>query len=426
MEHARQGRKTWARVSPAFYVIIIVSVVLSAFVYNKYVWLLDIFSGWLILEYFSLKAHSRLIKTNVSGRTRVFINERFDIVINISSEARRALVIDVVPPAVVKKASVRLVLNPQDSVSLSFDTFFGTRGTKYMGYYTIKIESFTRLFQVLITEDIPFKVKVFPKLEYAEAEVERILEMLQVVKSKYKLVEDISYIRNVREYEREPLSRIHWKQSAKMGELMVKEYEYAGTTRNYILLDLNLPAGIYSKTAWEYIHRKYQEEAIRATAGLLKYFTDKHEKTNLLVSHSKGTYNISFTDYVLYFDYLAEVEGTLEGKQNTIELLEHVIDVVQPTDTVILIGMFLTKDEVEGLLRLRKRCGRIVVLIMPYGFREATSKKFKSYFDVPLEVRELYNYTRVLEEENIMVEVWHENTSFMEGLLKLTGGGQVW
>jgi len=231
MEHVRQKRKTWARVSPVFYVIIIISVVLSAFVYNKYVWLLDIFSGWLILEYLTLKAYSRLIK-NVSGKTRVFINERFDIVIDISSEAKRPLVIEVVPPAVVKKASVRLVLNPQDSVSLSFDTFFGTRGTKDMGYYTIKIESFTRLFQVLITEDIPFKVKVFPKLEYAVAEVERILEMLPVVKSKYKLVEDISYIRNVREYEREPLSRIHWKQSAKMGELMVKEYEYAGTTRN--------------------------------------------------------------------------------------------------------------------------------------------------------------------------------------------------
>ncbi|AMW32728.1 DUF58 domain-containing protein [Fervidobacterium islandicum] len=421
----KENRRTWSKVSPAFYVIIILSVILSAFVYNKYVWLLDILSGWVIFDYLALKFHSKALKTDVAGRTRVFINERFDVVITISSESKKALTVEVVPPAVVKKAPVRLVINSNERVSLAFDTFFGTRGTKDLGYYTIKIESFTGLFQILITEPTPFKVKVFPRLEHAEAEVERILEMLPVVKSKHKLVEDISYIRNVREYEREPLNRIHWKQSAKMGELMVKEYEYVGTTRNYILLDLNLPAGIYSKAAWEFIHKKYQEEAIKATAGLLKYFSDRHEKTNLLISHAKGTYDLSFADYVLYFDYLAEVEGTLENEQYTSELLEHIIDVVQPTDTVLLIGMFLTKSEVDRLLRLRTRCGRVIVLIMPYGYREATSKKFKSYFDVPIEIRELYQYAKVLREENVIVQVWHENTSFMEGLLKLTDSAQI-
>ena len=153
---------------------------------------------------------------------------------------------------------------------------------------------------------------------------------------------------------------------------MVKEYEYSGTAKTYILLDLNLPAGIYSKEAWRYIHRKYQEDAIKATAGLLRYFSERHEKTSLFISHSRGAHSLALSDYVLYFDYLAEVEGEINNKSTTSELLGDIIENVQPIDTVLVISMFLTKEEVEQLLKLRSRCGRVVVLLMPYGFQSTT------------------------------------------------------
>jgi len=34
-------------------------------------------------------------------------------------------------------------------------------------------------------------------------------------------------------------------------------------------------------------------------------------------------------------------------------------------------------------------------------------------------VREFYRFARVLEEENIIVQIWYENTSFMEGILDI-------
>jgi len=417
--------RIWTKFNPFVYVFSVGIIILNIFVYNKYVWTLDLFAGWFFLHYMSLLNTAKNLRIDISGKTRVFTDEKFNIMFEVSSHNKRPLTIEIIPPITVKKPPVKVSINSGESCRVSFDTFFGTRGTKKLGYYTIRIESFTRLFSIMITGEIPFTVKVFPSLEQSDVSTERILEMLPVVKSKYKLVEDISYIRNIREYEKEPLNRVHWKQSAKMGILMVKEYEYAGTTKNYILLDLNLPGKIYSKSAWEFIHKKYQEESIRAVVGMLKFLSERHEKTSLLISHSRGTFNLSFADYVLYFDYLAEVEGTLENEKDTSELLEQIIETVQPTDNVFIVSMFLTKDEVEKLLRLRTRCGRVVVLLMPYGYREATSKKFKSYFDVPMEVRELYNYARVLEEENILIGIWHENTSFMEGLLKISESENV-
>ncbi len=417
--------RIWTKFNPFVYVFSVGIIILNIFVYNKYVWTLDLFAGWFFLHYMSLLNTAKNLRIDISGKTRVFTDEKFNIMFEVSSHNKRPLTIEIIPPITVKKHPVKVSINSGESCRVSFDTFFVPRGTKKLGYYTLRIESFTRLFSIMITGEIPFTVKVFPSLEQSDVSTERILEMLPVVKSKYKLVEDISYIRNIREYEKEPLNRVHWKQSAKMGTLMVKEYEYAGTTKNYILLDLNLPGKIYSKSAWEFIHKKYQEESIRAVVGMLKFLSERHEKTGLLISHSRGTFNLSFADYVLYFDYLAEVEGTLENEKDTSELLEQIIETVQPTDNVFIVSMFLTKDEVEKLLRLRTRCGRVVVLLMPYGYREATSKKFKSYFDVPMEVRELYNYARVLEEENILIGIWHENTSFMEGLLKISESENV-
>jgi len=363
---------------------------------------------------------ARNVAVNVTARARVFSNEPFELKIEIVSKNSSVLSIEVIPPLVVKKEPRFLTLEPYKSQVVTFTTAFGTRGIKKLGAYSVKIRSVTNLFDVIITEDIKSDVRVLPNLEETNAMVERILEMLPILKSKYKFAEDVSYIRNIREYESEPMNRIHWKQSARTDKLMVKEYEYSGTAKTYILLDLNLPAGIYSKEAWRYIHRKYQEDAIKATAGLLRYFSERHEKTGLFISHSRGAYSLALSDYVLYFDYLAEVEGEINNESTTSELLGEIIESVQPSDTVLVISMFLTKEEVEQLLKLRSRCGRAVVLLMPYGFRESKTKKFKSYFDVPVEVREFYRFARVLEEENILVQIWYENTSFMEGILDIS------
>ncbi|HPZ18428.1 MAG TPA: DUF58 domain-containing protein [Fervidobacterium sp.] len=410
-------RRVWMKVNPIVYVFFGALLFSNFFVYNKYIWLLDVLGVMFIFHCVKLHTVARNVVVNVTARARVFSNEPFELKIEIVSKNSSVLSIEVIPPLVVKNSSQFLTLEPYKSYVVTFTTAFGTRGNKKLGAYSVKIRSVTNLFDVIITEDIKSDVRVLPNLEETNAMVERILEMLPILKSKYRFAEDVSYIRNIREYENEPMNRIHWKQSARTDKLMVKEYEYSGTAKTYILLDLNLPAGIYSKEAWRYIHRKYQEDAIKATAGLLRYFSERHEKTNLFISHSRGAYSLALSDYVLYFDYLAEVEGEINNESTTSELLGEIIENVQPIDTVLVTSMFLTKEEVEQLLKLRSRCGRVVVLLMPYGFRESKTKKFKSYFDVPVEVREFYKFARVLEEENILVQIWYENTSFMEGIL---------
>lgn len=407
-------KHVWVKYNPAIYFVIAIIAIVNIFFFNKYVWIAD---GIIIYTIFDLIQKISLIKNIqiiVKASGRVFTNESFKITFLLSS--KNPVKITIAPPLLVNKEARTIDLQPDKEEEVVYYSILGTRGLKKFGSYSLKIEGFAKLFTVVRNEEIDSDIKVLPNMEEANAFLERILETIPVIKSKHKLAEDISYIKDIRDYNNEPLNRIHWKNSAKYDRLMVKDYEYAGTSKIYILLDLNLPGGIYSKKAWLYIRKKYEEDAIKATTGLINYFYQKHEQVNLFISHKDGFTKVTEKDHVVYYDYLSEVTGTIENTKDTSDLLEEIIQRVQPVDTVIIISMFLTKEEVKEILKLKSRCGRVVVLLMPYGYRESKSKKYKTYYEVPPEVRELYNYARVLRDENVLIQIWNENVSLMEGL----------
>ena len=199
-------RRIWMKINPIVYVFFGALLFSNFLVYNRYIWLLDILGVMFIFHCVKLHTVARNVAVNVTARARVFSNEPFELKIEIVSKNSSVLSIEVIPPLVVKKESQFLTLEPYKSQVVTFTTAFGTRGIKKLGAYSVKIRSVTNLFDVIITEDIKSDVRVLPNLEETNAMVERILEMLPILKSKYKFAEDISYIRNIREYESEPLN----------------------------------------------------------------------------------------------------------------------------------------------------------------------------------------------------------------------------
>ncbi|KAF2961596.1 DUF58 domain-containing protein [Fervidobacterium sp. 2310opik-2] len=411
------NKKIWAKYSPFLYFLLFALFVVNIFWLNKYIILADALVIYVFYDYFRKKRVVEEIEISVDARGRVFANEEFYIKFKIKSPYYVKLTLT--PPLIINKEPKFIELFPNKEEEVIYSSKLGTRGTKKLGAYSIKISGFGNLFALIRNEFIDSDIKVLPDMEEVSVFLERILEAIPVIKSNYKLSEDVSYIKDLRDYNNEPLNRIHWKNSAKYDKLIVKDYEYAGTANLYILLDLNLPGAIYSKNAWLYIRKKYEEDAIKATTGLIHYFSTKHEKINLLLSDKKGFRKIIEKDYVIYFDYLSDAEGTIENEKDTTDFVAELLTTVQPVDTVIIISMFLTKEEVKKIIELRGRCGRVIVLVMPYGYRDEKTKKFKSYYDVPIEIRELYKYAKVLRDENVIVEIWHENVSLNEGLINI-------
>lgn len=81
-----------------------------------------------------------------------------------------------------------------------------------------------------------------------------------------RLYEDAFALRGMREYEPwDPMNRINWKATARTGTMMVNEYEYAGSRRTVILLNVE-PDSVWPR-------QELQEESIRLCGALIRRFS---------------------------------------------------------------------------------------------------------------------------------------------------------
>ncbi|HPT59759.1 MAG TPA: hypothetical protein PLD16_08005 [Fervidobacterium sp.] len=95
-------RKIWMKVNPIVYVFFGALLLSNFFVYNKYIWLLDVLGVMFIFHYVKLHTVARNVVVNVTARARVFSNEPFELKIEIVSKNSSVLSIEVIPPLVVK------------------------------------------------------------------------------------------------------------------------------------------------------------------------------------------------------------------------------------------------------------------------------------------------------------------------------------
>ncbi len=404
------------KTNPLIFVLTIFAVFLSLIVYNKYVWFLDALVLYFWYEYLWLKKSIKKVSVDVKADARCFTNEPFTVKFTIKNDSEKFLNVKINFPSSLKKPEQVLFLEPKSKLTYEVTSSFGTRGLKSAEPFVLKFFSKSGLFEFYLVHKIDSNILVLPKPEMVIFEKERFVELTPNKKSNFKLLEDISYIRELREYNSEPLNRIHWKASAKFNKLMVKEYEYTSSAKVFVLLDLNLSGAIYSKKAWESIRKKYEEDAISAVAGLVNYLSTKHIHIQLSISDKTGVNTYKFKEPSLYYEPLALSQGTIENQNLTSDFFGSIKDSITPTDTVVLMGMYLTVEEVEELIRLKSLSGKVIVMLMPYGYRKNVTGKFKSYFDLPLEVRKTYEYAKLLAQEHISVQIWYENTALQEGI----------
>ena len=91
--------------------------------------------------------------------------------------------------------------------------------------------------------------------------------LLGAYRARKRLYEDPFALRGMREYQAsDPFNRINWKATARAGEMMVNEYEYAASRNTVLLLNLE-PDGIWPR-------QELQEESIRLCAALAERLSE--------------------------------------------------------------------------------------------------------------------------------------------------------
>lgn len=112
------------------------------------------------------------------------------------------------------------------------------RGIYKIGPVKIKLRDPFGIFEVKKTFNKKHKIIVYPNVYDISIELPAIAEIGRA-EGKNKQYEDYTNLSNLREYiNGDSLKRVHWRISAKLQKLYVKEYEYTASNEVFIIWDL--------------------------------------------------------------------------------------------------------------------------------------------------------------------------------------------
>ncbi len=172
-----------------------------------------------------------------------------------------------------------LFFKPLQMISLKKGLTVTHRGYYQVGSVQVTLSDPFGLFVKQVTYGKDIDLIVYPKV----TELDRVLlkpsEYFGSIKISENTHEDFTSIRSIRDYQYgDSIKRIHWKQSAKSEQLLVKEFDLSANTKVSMLLDGF--RGNQNRDGFEEI----EEKLVEICASLSKYFLRNAIETSLLVT----------------------------------------------------------------------------------------------------------------------------------------------
>lgn len=180
---------------------------------------------------------------------------------------------------------------------------------KYRGYYMVGIkaivfEDYLGIFSLTYSPNTTKTITVLPRLIELDSlyiKTNYLSESHSLLNTRY---EDITAISDTRKYAYgDSLKKIHWKLSAKVNQLMVKNYE--GTSKTNCVIMLDLKSNNYSFVQ----NIMIEDKLIEAAVAVVNYCLCNWIPINL-VYHSKGFNNIeakNIMDFDKIYDLLSNI-----------------------------------------------------------------------------------------------------------------------
>jgi len=204
-------------------------------------------------------------------------------------------------------------VKPFSKKTLHFKLKCNYRGYFDIGIKTIEIADFFGLFTLRRHIKEPKHITVYPriiKLDRFEMKNDYVSESQAVLNNKD---EDMTTISDVRKYEYgDSLRRIHWKLTAKSGNIMVKKFQCTSETNAVIMLDLRKNSGIDGDRV------VLEDDIIESAVSVMYYCLNNWIPVNL-VFYSDKLYNVYAKNHMMFndlYDILARVkfDGTIHLK----------------------------------------------------------------------------------------------------------------
>lgn len=217
-----------------------------------------------------------------------------------------------------------------------------------MGIQKIKLTDMLNLFTLTYTPSLTNMVTVFPKIKRVfESSTQNITMSQKQLSFFYKNKGDESTV-NLRDYMYGDSSKlIHWKLSAKLDELLVREKEHVLDTQIIMAIDLNRVDMITKKRII------YEDLLIEEAIATAHYFIRRNIPVDVVFNY-KGIKNVhaeTINDFYKVYKILSEVPFTKEADLKSV--LFDFLSNKEKINTIYVFSLTLRKQVVNNLMALR-------------------------------------------------------------------------
>lgn len=244
-----------------------------------------------------------------------------------------------------QQASGKFFLSPFSKSSFMFQAECKYRGRYFIGIDTVIFVDFLGIFKLTRKKEATTPVTVFPKVIFLENPDNANDFSSHALPLSRQYDEDMVMISDIRNYVYgDPVKRVHWKLSAKRGDILVKNYEKTMEAQTLILLDVK-------KNDFPYLKRiQIEDKVIEAAAAMvhlslssqtpiqLKYCTDEIKTYS---ARDLGAFE-------KIHRLLAEVE--FSGRAELCSILEETVKSSKQFNHIILITSNLDSRLCQGML----------------------------------------------------------------------------
>ncbi|MBE6066410.1 MAG: DUF58 domain-containing protein [Clostridium lundense] len=238
---------------------------------------------------------------------------------------------------------------------------FDIRGIYNLGVTEIIIKDFLYIFTTTFILKSNECISVYPKVYPFTGKMFHGYNEISIINSNRKNAEDESSVRDIRKYRvGDSLKNIHWKLSAKYGELYIKNFDYSSGEKCSILLNMNKLNTIEEDVV--------EEKSVELCISLVSYLQGKGMKTKIYIKNqeNRNFYIEKRGDVSELMEYFLLHKSNGEG-----ELESFVYDSLNSIDksTLVIITGILTEEQVNIITSLKRMGYNLEVVYVNIDFK---------------------------------------------------------
>ncbi len=244
------------------------------------------------------------------------------------------------------------------------------RGVYKIGQFSINISDPLGFFKRKIQINDTKEIYVFPYLVPFERLNIYLSDPINGLKAKYQLNMDYTSIAGVRDYTTEdPLSMIHWKQTAHRDKLMVKELDFTASKRIEIVVNL------YKKKL------QFQDSACAIAASIANYANSHHLPFGLVVNGKSGlNVSVGKGDFHLIQLFKALAMADESDAEETITFINKLHTKIEFGSEVFFIDQDISEESMLALMKVKYFLSRLNIVLLPDGTFVLPNEKPPHYY----------------------------------------------